>query len=106
MNKNKPPKKNLEAASKFYRKRITGTRTRDIAEKTGNKFGTHTITISTHKKKKKITFEQVMKIKSGGYSFGKIFPFLSNEKTSFRRKIDLASENISRFLSKNPNLLL
>lgn len=38
--------------------------------------------------------------------FGKIFPILSNEKTSLEEKIDLASEKYFEILSKNPNLPL
>ena len=47
-----------------------------------------------------------MKIKVGAYSSGKIFPILSNEKTSLEEKIDLASEKYFEILSKNPNLPL
>ncbi len=39
--------------------------------------------------------------------FGKIFPILSNEKTSLEEKIDLAfQKNILKFYSRNPNLPL
>ena len=91
----------LEAASEvFTEKGFAGTRTRDIAEKAGiNLF--YSITISEVKKK---LFEQVMKIKVV-LLFGKIFPILSNEKTSLEEKNRLGfRKNISKFCLKNPNL--
>ena len=92
----------LEAASKvFTEKGFAGTRTRDIAEKAGINLAL----LNYYFRSKEKLFEQVMKIKVV-LLFGKIFPILSNEKTSLEEKIDLASEKYFEILSKNPNLPL
>ena len=92
----------LEAASEvFTEKGFTGTRTRDIAEKAGINLAL----LNYYFRSKEKLFEQVMKIKVV-LLFGKIFPILSNEKTSLEEKIDLASEKYFEILSKNPNLPL
>ena len=92
----------LEAASKvFTEKGFSGTRTRDIAEKAGINLAL----LNYYFRSKEKLFEQVMKIKVV-LLFGKIFPILSNEKTSLEEKIDLASEKYFEILSKNPNLPL
>ena len=92
----------LEAASEvFTEKGFSGTRTRDIAEKAGINLAL----LNYYFRSKEKLFEQVMKIKVV-LLFGKIFPILSNEKTSLEEKIDLASEKYFEILSKNPNLPL
>ena len=92
----------LEAASEvFTKKGFAGTRTRDIAEKAGINLAL----LNYYFRSKEKLFEQVMKIKVV-LLFGKIFPILSNEKTSLEEKIDLASEKYFEILSKNPNLPL
>ena len=92
----------LEAASEvFTEKGFAGTRTRDIAEKAGINLAL----LNYYFRSKEKLFEQVMKIKVV-LLFGKIFPILSNEKTSLEEKIDLASEKYFEILSKNPNLPL
>lgn len=92
----------LEAASEvFTEKGFEGTRTRDIAEKAGINLAL----LNYYFRSKEKLFEQVMKIKVV-LLFGKIFPILSNEKTSLEEKIDLASEKYFEILSKNPNLPL
>lgn len=90
----------LEAASEvFIEKGFAGTRTRDIAEKAGINLAL----LNYYFRSKEKLFEQVMKIKVV-LLFGKIFPILSNEKTSLEEKIDLASKKYFEILSKNPNL--
>ena len=92
----------LDAASEvFTEKGFSGTRTRDIAEKAGINLAL----LNYYFRSKEKLFEQVMKIKVV-LLFGKIFPILSNEKTSLEEKIDLASEKYFEILSKNPNLPL
>ena len=92
----------LEAASEvFTEKGFAGTRTRDIAEKAGINLAL----LNYYFRSKEKLFEQVMKIKVV-LLFGKIFPILSNEKTSLEEKIELASEKYFEILSKNPNLPL
>ena len=92
----------LETASEvFTEKGFAGTRTRDIAEKAGINLAL----LNYYFRSKEKLFEQVMKIKVV-LLFGKIFPILSNEKTSLEEKIDLASEKYFEILSKNPNLPL
>ncbi len=92
----------LEAASEvFTEKGFARTRTRDIAEKAGINLAL----LNYYFRSKEKLFEQVMKIKVV-LLFGKIFPILSNEKTSLEEKIDLASEKYFEILSKNPNLPL
>ena len=92
----------LETASEvFTEKGFAGTRTRDIAEKAGINLAL----LNYYFRSKQKLFEQVMKIKVV-LLFGKIFPILSNEKTSLEEKIDLASEKYFKILSKNPNLPL
>ena len=92
----------LETASEvFTEKGFAGTRTRDIAEKAGINLAL----LNYYFRSKEKLFEQVMKIKVV-LLFGKIFPILSNEKTSLEEKIDLASEKYFKILSKNPNLPL
>ena len=92
----------LEAASEvFTEKGFAGTRTRDIAEKAEINLAL----LNYYFRSKEKLFEQVMKIKVV-LLFGKIFPILSNEKTSLEEKIDLASEKYFEILSKNPNLPL
>ena len=92
----------LEAASEeITKKGFAGTRTRDIAEKAGINLAL----LNYYFRSKEKLFEQVMKIKVV-LLFGKIFPILSNEKTSLEEKIDLASEKYFEILSKNPNLPL
>ena len=92
----------LEAASEvFTEKGFSGTRTRDIAEKAGINLAL----LNYYFRSKEKLFEQVMKIKVV-LLFGKIFPILSNEKTSLEEKIDLASEKYFEILSRNPNLPL
>lgn len=92
----------LEAASGvFTKKGFAGTRTRDIAEKAGINLAL----LNYYFRSKEKLFEQVMKIKVV-LLFGKIFPILSNEKTSLEEKIDLASEKYFEILSRNPNLPL
>ena len=92
----------LEAASEvFTKKGFAGTRTRDIAEKAGINLAL----LNYYFRSKEKLFEQVMKIKVV-LLFGKIFPILSNEKTSLEEKIDLASKKYFEILSKNPNLPL
>ncbi len=73
----------------------------DIAEKAGINLAL----LNYYFRSKEKLFEQVMKIKVV-LLFGKIFPILSNEKTSLEEKIDLASEKYFEILSKNPNLPL
>ncbi len=85
----------------FTEKGFAGTRTRDIAEKAGINLAL----LNYYFRSKEKLFEQVMKIKVV-LLFGKIFPILSNEKTSLEEKIDLASEKYFEILSKNPNLPL
>ena len=92
----------LEAASEvFTEKGFSGTRTRDIAEKAGINLAL----LNYYFRSKEKLFEQVMKIKVV-LLFGKIFPILSNEKTSLEEKIDLVSNKYFEILSKNPNLPL
>ena len=92
----------LEAASEvFTEKGFAGTRTRDIAEKAGINLAL----LNYYFRSKEKLFEQVMKIKVV-LLFGKIFPILSNEKTSLEEKIDLVSNKYFEILSKNPNLPL
>ena len=92
----------LEAASEvFTEKWFAGTRTRDIAEKAGINLAL----LNYYFRSKEKLFEQVMKIKVV-LLFGKIFPILSNEKTSLEEKIELASEKYFEILSRNPNLPL
>ena len=92
----------LEAASEvFTEKGFAGTRTRDIAEKAGINLAL----LNYYFRSKEKLFEQVMKIKVL-LLFGKIFPILSNEKTSLEEKIDLVSNKYFEILSKNPNLPL
>ena len=91
----------LSASKVFTEKGFAGTRTRDIAEKAGINLAL----LNYYFRSKEKLFEQVMKIKVV-LLFGKIFPILSNEKTSLEEKIDLASEKYFEILSKNPNLPL
>ena len=91
----------LSASKVFTEKGFAGTRTRDIAEEAGINLAL----LNYYFRSKEKLFEQVMKIKVV-LLFGKIFPILSNEKTSLEEKIDLASEKYFEILSKNPNLPL
>ena len=91
----------LSASKVFTEKGFAGTRTRDIAEEAGINLAL----LNYYFRSKEKLFEQVMKIKVV-LLFGKIFPILSNEKTSLEEKIDLASEKYFEILSRNPNLPL